>query len=106
MHWWRRRDREQDLERELRSDLELEATEQQQSGLSAEEAHYAAQRVLGKHYLGERGGVRNVALEFSRDDLAGFAFWQSQAAPEPWIYFYGCVDACVRHRGKYRHFQP
>jgi hypothetical protein len=45
MAWWQRR--EQDLERELRSDLELEAEEQQQSGLSAEEARYAAQRALG-----------------------------------------------------------
>lgn len=47
MRWWRRKKREQDLERELRSDLELEATEQQENGLSAEEARYAAQRALG-----------------------------------------------------------
>src|SRR5689334_13413098 len=38
---------EQDLERELRLDLELEAAEQQESGVSAEEAHYAARRALG-----------------------------------------------------------
>src|SRR5215510_11508635 len=43
----RQRDREQDLERELRSHLELEAEEQQESGLSPEEARYAAQRALG-----------------------------------------------------------
>ncbi len=34
MRWWRNRNREQDLERELRSDLDLEAAEQRQSGLS------------------------------------------------------------------------
>jgi predicted permease len=47
MRWWRRKEGEQDLERELRSDLELEAAEQQENGRSAEEARYAAQRALG-----------------------------------------------------------
>lgn len=47
MIWWRRRQREQDLERELRSDLELEAEEQRGSGLSPEEARYAARRAFG-----------------------------------------------------------
>ncbi len=48
---WRRKEREQDLERELRSDLELEAAEQEAQGLSAEEARYAAQRALGNTML-------------------------------------------------------
>src|ERR1035437_6505941 len=47
MRWWRRKEREQDLERELCSDLELEAAEQQENGLSAEEARFAAQRAFG-----------------------------------------------------------
>ncbi len=47
MRWWRRRDREEDLERELRVDLELEAAEQREKGMPAEEAHYAARRALG-----------------------------------------------------------
>src|SRR5262245_29330017 len=47
MRWRRRRDREADLDREIRSDLELEALEQQEKGLSAEEARYAAKRALG-----------------------------------------------------------
>ncbi len=47
MGWRRRKDRERDLERELRSDLELEAEEQRESGVSPEEARYAAQRALG-----------------------------------------------------------
>ena len=47
MRWRRRKDRENDLERELRSDLDLETAEQQERGLSAEEACYAAQRALG-----------------------------------------------------------
>lgn len=48
MFWQHRKDREQDLERELRSHLESEAAEQQERGLSAEEAHYAVRltRVL------------------------------------------------------------
>jgi len=36
-----------DLERELRSDLELEEEEQRESGLSSEEARYAARRAFG-----------------------------------------------------------
>lgn len=51
MFWRKRKSREQDLERELRSDLELETTEQQESGLSADEAHYAAQRAFGNKTL-------------------------------------------------------
>ena len=51
MPWRRRKDREQDLERELRSDLELEAEEQQERGLSAEEARLTAHRALGNTTL-------------------------------------------------------
>ncbi|HEX4167597.1 MAG TPA: ABC transporter permease [Bryobacteraceae bacterium] len=47
MRWWRKKEREQDLERELRSDLELEAEEQQKAGLSPEQAGYAARRAFG-----------------------------------------------------------
>jgi hypothetical protein len=46
MRWWRRR-KEDDLERELRLDLELEDEEYRESGLSAEEAQYAARRAFG-----------------------------------------------------------
>jgi putative ABC transport system permease protein len=45
--WNRRRQREADLERELRNHLELEAEEQQEAGMSSEEAAYAARRALG-----------------------------------------------------------
>ena len=47
MRWRRRRDREKDLDRELRSDLELEAREQEENGLSPKEAQYAAKQALG-----------------------------------------------------------
>jgi len=43
--------REDDLERELRSDLELEAEEQQADGVSAEEAQYRALRAMGNTAL-------------------------------------------------------
>ncbi|HEX5411321.1 MAG TPA: ABC transporter permease [Terriglobia bacterium] len=45
--WGKRRNREADLERELRGHLELEAEDQQASGESPEEAAYAARRALG-----------------------------------------------------------
>jgi putative ABC transport system permease protein len=47
MNWRRRKEREDDLERELRSDLELEAEEQRERGLPPGEAQYAARRALG-----------------------------------------------------------
>jgi hypothetical protein len=43
----RRRAREDDLDRELRSHLDLEAEERRESGLPAVEARYAARRALG-----------------------------------------------------------
>lgn len=45
--WYRRQTREADLARELRDHLDLETDEQRASGLSPEEAAYAAHRVLG-----------------------------------------------------------
>ncbi len=47
MRWWRRKEREVELERELRADLELEAAERRDGGLSAEEALRAARREFG-----------------------------------------------------------
>jgi predicted permease len=51
MRWWQIRKRDADLERELRSDLELEEEEQRESGLSPEEARYAARRAFGNATL-------------------------------------------------------
>lgn len=47
MFWRWRKDRERDLEREIRSHLESEAAEQEDNGLSQEEARYAARRAFG-----------------------------------------------------------
>ena len=51
MAWWRRKQRERDLEREIRADLELEAAERQSDGLSAEAARQAALRAFGNPAL-------------------------------------------------------
>ena len=71
MSWLSRKQREQDLERELRSDLELEAQEQQESGLSPKEAQYASRRAFGNSTL-VKGEVREMwgwvsAERFSQD---------------------------------------
>lgn len=44
MKWWQIAKRDADLERELRSDLDLEEQEQWENGLPPEEARYAARR--------------------------------------------------------------
>jgi predicted permease len=51
MRWWQIRKRDADLERELRSDLELEEEEQRESGVSPDEARYAARRAFGNPTL-------------------------------------------------------
>jgi putative ABC transport system permease protein len=54
MKWWQIkqiRKRGADLERELRSDLELEEEEQREGGISGEEARYAALRAFGNPAL-------------------------------------------------------
>jgi len=52
---WRdkQQSREADLQRELRADLELEAEEQREAGVAAEEAGYASQRAFGNRTLVE-----------------------------------------------------
>ncbi|MFZ0273750.1 MAG: ABC transporter permease [Acidobacteriaceae bacterium] len=51
MGWWPMGKRDADLERELRSDLDLEEEAQRENGLSPEEAHYAARRAFGNETL-------------------------------------------------------
>src|SRR6266851_8763459 len=51
MKWWQIKKRDADLERELRSDLELEEEEQLEGGISGEEARYAALRAFGNPTL-------------------------------------------------------
>jgi predicted permease len=51
MRWWRRKDRDHDLERELLAHLEVETAEQQERGLSEEDARYAARRAFGNATL-------------------------------------------------------
>lgn len=51
MRWWQFGKRDADLERELRSDLELEEEQQRENGLSREEARYAARRAFGNPAL-------------------------------------------------------
>jgi predicted permease len=51
MKWWPTRNRNADLERELRSDLSLEEEEQRERGASPDEARYAALRAFGNPTL-------------------------------------------------------
>ena len=51
MKWWQLKKRDADLERELRSDLELEEEEQRENGVPSDEARYAARRAFGNTTL-------------------------------------------------------
>lgn len=55
-HWFRvggltRDERENDLDHEIRAHLELEAEEHQGAGMTAQDAHDAAQRAFGNRTL-------------------------------------------------------
>jgi len=49
--WWQLKNRDMDLDRELRSDLELEEEEQREKGVPLGEATYAAHRAFGNEGL-------------------------------------------------------
>jgi putative ABC transport system permease protein len=74
-HWWdwlfsrRRRSRENDIERELRDHLDLEAEEQQGRGLDSEEARSAARRAFGNTTL-VKEDVRTMWGWTSLDSIA------------------------------------
>src|SRR5271154_3021741 len=51
MRWWQIKKRDADLERELRSDLDLEEEEQRERALPLDEARYAALRAFGNTAL-------------------------------------------------------
>ncbi len=83
MRWWRRsRNREADLDRELRAHLELEAEEQQENGAALSEAPWAARRALG-NWTRTKEATREMwkyaSLERFAQDLRYGArlFWRS-----------------------------
>ncbi len=72
MRWWGRKQSERDVERELRSHLELEAEERQEAGLPPDQARYAARRAFGNTTLVReeiRGMSRWMVLERLGQDL-------------------------------------
>jgi predicted permease len=81
MPWPRRSKRERDLERELRSDLELEAEEQRANGLSPDEARFAARRALGNLPLIQEATRETWGLQWldgSMQDLRyGIRSWRN-----------------------------
>ncbi len=66
------RDRDDDIEREIRAHLELETEEQQEGGMTAEDARFAAQRAFGNTTLvaeETRSVWRWVSLDIFLQDL-------------------------------------
>ena len=83
MKWWQLKKRDADLERELRSDLELEEEEQRDSGVPPKEARYAARRAFGNATLIKQQTRESwgwAPLERFVQDLR-YAWRQLQKAP-------------------------
>ena len=71
-----RRAREDELDRELQSHLEMETQEQQESGLAPEDAHYAARRALVIQRLSKK-----TCNHWSLDSLDAFVRELKNSAP-------------------------
>ena len=73
MSLWRRKRREDDLARELRTHLDLEAEEQQRAGVASEDARYAAIRAFGNRITAVRRshGAQEPALYYPGDSYSG-----------------------------------
>jgi hypothetical protein len=69
MFWRRRKKHQQDLERELRDHLDLEAEELRESGVSAEEAAFGAHRAFGNTTL-IKEEIRNMSGWTSLEQIA------------------------------------
>jgi hypothetical protein len=89
MKWWQNRKRNADLERELRSDLELEEEEQRENGVSPEEARYAALRAFGnatliKEQTREAWGWTRMErlLQDFRERFAKYRYIKASGLPE------------------------
>ncbi len=59
--WFSRKNREEDLDRELRSHLDLEAQEQKEAGVPFNEAGYAAR--FRQYRFNKRGYARHVGMD-------------------------------------------
>ena len=100
MRWWQIRKRDADLNRELRSDLELEEEEQRERGLSAEEARHAALRAFGNptlirehtHEVWSWNGLENLLrdLRISVRTLYSVAWLFTHCHPGDGIVHRGC----------------
>ena len=104
MHWLRKNERLDDLDRELRADLELEIEEQMANGLPPQEARFAARRALGNMPLIKeqtREAWGGLWLEMLLKDIhyAVRGLFKSSA-------LYDCLRAITssRRRRDYRYF--
>jgi predicted permease len=83
MLFWRRKERERDLERELRGHLDLETEERHGAGASSDEARYAARRAFG-NISATKESVREIwggsLFETIWQDL-GYAIRSLRASP-------------------------
>jgi hypothetical protein len=104
MKWWQLTKRDADLERELRSDLELEEEEQRENGLSPEEARHAARRAFGNTTL-----IRQQTHEaWAGRQLNGFCRMldiHSTTAPDTWVHACRPAHHGMRHRRQHGRLQ-
>ncbi|MGD0127171.1 MAG: permease prefix domain 1-containing protein [Terriglobia bacterium] len=83
----RQKSREDDLRRELSADLELEAEERRDAGVSSEEARYAAQRALGNRTQVEEE-IRDLCVWTWFENLGQdirYAFWPWPDSSSCWL---------------------
>ena len=100
MRWWRREERERDLDREIRADLELEAEEQAGHGLSPEEACYAARRAFGNTTFACLPGMARHGGH--RVSILGRHYGMNRAMPKDVFFPPGAREAAIPRSYQYR----
>jgi hypothetical protein len=86
MGWWRR-NREQDLGRELRAHLELETEEQRDSGFAPRRGALCRAARFRQRNFSQGGHTRHVGMDIGRNTLSGpsvagqileYVFWPAK----------------------------
>ena len=97
MRWWQIRKRDADLDRELRSDLELEQEEQRERGLSPEEAALRGAPRIRQHGLNPRTDPRSLGVGSCRAPWARRSLWLAATAKVSRIHHHRLIDSCPRY---------
>ena len=95
--WWQIKKSDADLERELRSDLELEEEEQREKWPAARRGTLRRSPRLRQCHLDQRTDSRSMGLGAIRASLAGFSLCVAPPPKVTGVYSNCRTDPCARN---------